>query len=254
MGQEQFKIKDSNWRLFAPARLQMLATPPPRIRKDVFGRVELCIGRLGAGKTTWASLRAARLARGTGHDRVILENGSSEWTPNGQHRQLITTGENWPEPWRSVASWEGMFSIENAVVVLDEVHLLAPSSRGLLDPETEKRFIRWLSLCRKNHVCTIGTTQAWTRVATHYRQLVGNVWLCDPVKPGVLHRATAHYPPDEGGREAWSAQWFDPASANISTNSAVWVPGTETNERAHGRRRETPPAPSAATLPPAPQL
>jgi len=220
----QFHKKEGAWRLWAPARIQAFYSPPPKIRADLFGRIELAIGRLGAGKTTWAAMRARQLCFGTGADSSLDELGRLVWTPNGGDRRLVTTGENWPAPWESVDSWEKLFQVEDAVVVMDEVHLLAPSSRGLLDPATEKKFVRWLSLCRKKHVCTVGTTQAWTRVATHYRQLVGTVWLCDPVKPGRLHRATAHDVPDEGGQEAWSPQWFDPADADIPTNAAVWIP------------------------------
>jgi hypothetical protein len=248
---KQFHIKDTNWRLFAPSRLQALATPPGMIRRDVFGRVELCIGRLGAGKTTWGSLRAKRLAKKTGAVATVDELGRIDWEADGSNRRLVTTGEAWPDPWESVASWEELFEVTNAVVLLDEVHLLAPSTRGLLDASTEKLFVRWLSLCRKRHVCTIGTTQAWTRVATHYRQLVGQVWICTPVNPGKLHRATAHDIPEEGGAEAWAPQWFNPASAEIPTNSAVWVPGADEELAAAPKRsanRGT--APKSLTVPP----
>lgn len=256
-----FKVKDTPFRLWAPPSLQAAATPPLQIRSDIWGRCELVIGRLGAGKTTWASLRAKRLAQRSGKFAPGMfdaygrpEAYPEDTLPSERHdRALATTGTGWPEPWISVGSWADLFALRDTVVVLDEVHLLAPSTRGLLGPDEERRLISWLSKCRKRGVCVIGTTQAWTRVATHYRQLVGTVWLCEPVRPGRLHQATAHYPPDEGGHEAWSPQWFRPALAEIPTNASVWVPYDVEDgddwEGGGGRRAEPPPAPPAPVPP-----
>jgi hypothetical protein len=261
-----FRVTDNPFRLWAPPWLQAAATPPLQVRSDIWGRVELVIGRLGAGKTTWASLRAKHLAKGSGcfvpgkpaevdHPGYPYGWAYPEGTgPEDRHdRALATTGQGWPEPWVTVSSWSDLFSLRDCVVVVDEIHLLAPSTKGLLTPDVERRFISWLSKCRKRGVCVLGTTQAWTRVATHYRQLVGTVWLCEPVKPGRLHRATAHYPPDEGGTEAWSPQWFRPARAQIPTNASVWVPydlGEDDDVSAgHGAAAQPPPVPALPSWP-----
>jgi hypothetical protein len=94
----------------------------------------------------------------------------------------------------------------------------------LLPKEVERRLVAFLSTCRKRKVDVLSSTQAWTRVAMHYRQLVGTVWLCKPVKAGKLHVATAHDVPEEGGEECFMRQWYNPASAAIPTNAGVWVP------------------------------
>lgn len=189
------------WARYAPARLQAALSMPTPIASGMVGRVELCIGRLGAGKTTWAALRARRIAEG---------------------RTLATTGQGWPEPWVCVASFDELHALERAVLVLDEVHLLLPSTRGLLGRDEERGLLRFLSLVRKREVCVIGTTQAWTRVATHYRNLVTTVWVCEPITRGVLHRATPFEHPDDGGLQVFGPQYFGPAAARIPTNAAVW--------------------------------
>lgn len=177
---------------------------PTPVNTALRGRVELSIGTLGAGKTTWSALRAVRLARATG-------------------RALATTGKDWPEPWNSVASFDDLEALSDSVLVFDEVHLLMPSSRGLLGKETERELVRFLSLCRKRGNCVIGTTQAWSRVATHYRQLVTTVWVCKPVVVGRLHSATPCDTPDAGGQQLLPRQWFAPAAARIPTRAEVWT-------------------------------
>lgn len=187
-----------------PARLLAAYSMPTPMAAGMFGRIELVIGRLGAGKTTWGSLRAQRLARGSG-------------------RSLATTGVGWPEPWQCVSSFDEMETLRGVVFVWDEVHLMLPSSRGLLGKDAEKFMIRWLSLCRKREICVIGTTQAWTRCATHYRQIVTTVWDAKPIHRGKLHKAVAFDHPDDGGRQTSPAQYFGPAAARIPTNASVWT-------------------------------
>lgn len=204
MGRE-FRLLDSSFGKFFPKGWQAACTWPSKVDEGLFGRMELCIGRLGTGKTTWGSLRARRLANATG-------------------RALYTTGQGWPEPWRPIASLADLSRIRDAVVVLDEIHLLMPSSKGLLGPEVERALIVWLSLCRKRRVDVVGTTQAWTRVATHYRQLVTTVWVCRAEQRGRLHRAFPCDRPDEGGEQFLPTQWFNPRHALIPTNASVWLP------------------------------
>lgn len=193
---------------FVPPRIRAKWSFPAPINREVRGRIELVIGRLGAGKTTWAALRARHLATFTG-------------------RQLATTGIGWPRPWLSVSSFDELFALRDAVLVLDEVHLMLPSSRGMLEKDTERELLRFLSLARKRGLDVIGTTQAWTRVATHYRQLVTTAWVCRPHRRGVLHCATGFDPPEDGGIQCQPRQYFNPSAARIPTNAVVWVPGVE---------------------------
>lgn len=212
---KEFKPDMGAWARFAPPRLQAAMSMPTPMADDMRGRIELVIGRLGAGKTTWSALRARRLATSTG-------------------RELVTNGVEWPAPWRCVDSFEEMEGLRDCVFVWDELHLMLPSSRGLLTKDHERFLIRWLSLCRKRGICVVGTTQAWTRCATHYRQLVTTVWVADAVYRGQLHVARGFDPPEDGGRQAAAAQWFGPAAARIPTNASVWT-GMATDDDGGGR-------------------
>lgn len=201
------------WQRFAPPTVQAALSMPTPIAKPTVnedgtvepfvGRVELVIGKLGAGKTTWAALRCTRLARAT-------------------DRELVTNGVGWPAPWRCISSFDEMEALRNCVFAWDELHLMMPSSKGLLSGEVERFLIRWLSLCRKRGICVVGTTQAWTRCATHYRQLITTVWVADFIRRGALHMATPFEHPDDGGTQAFARQWFGPAAANIPTRAIVW--------------------------------
>lgn len=191
------------WTKWAPSGLQAAFSMPNPVATATRGRIELVIGRLGAGKTTWGALRATRLARAT-------------------DRQVATNGVGWEEPWHCVSSFDEMEELRDVVFVWDELHLMLPSSKGLLGRDHERFLIRWLSLCRKRGICVVGTTQAWTRCATHYRQLVTTVWVASPVKAGKLHCARAFDPPEDGGRQSMGNQWFGPAAARIPTHATVW--------------------------------
>jgi len=196
-----FKLDQGNG--FGPTFIRSALSMPTPINSRVRGRIELSIGRLGAGKTTWSALRAKRLARLT-------------------DRPLVTNGVGWPEPWTSISSVEELQALRSCVVLFDEFHLIAPSSKGLLPSGMERELLTWLSLLRKRDIDVIGTTQAWTRVATHVRQLVTTVWICDAVRPGKRHRARAFDPPSDGGRLQLPPQWYGPAAAKIPTNAEVW--------------------------------
>lgn len=213
MAHRDFTPHGGLWQRFAAPGLQAALSLPtpiaaPTLNEDgtlqpFVGRIELVIGKLGAGKTTWAALRCTRLARATG-------------------RELVTNGVGWPAPWRSIASFDEMEALRDCVFAWDELHLMLPSSKGLLSAEHERFLIRFLSLCRKRGICVVGTTQAWTRCATHYRQLITTVWQADFVKRGKLHMATPFDHPEDGGGQVFARQWFGPAAANIPTNAIVW--------------------------------
>jgi hypothetical protein len=200
----QFHPELGAWGTYGPSKWQAGLCFPTPVATDMRGRIELVIGRLGAGKTTWAALRAQRLARVT--DRL-----------------LCTNGHDWPAPWNTIDSFEAMEDLRDVVFVWDEIHLMLPSSKGLLGRDEERFLIRWLSLCRKRGIDVIGTTQAWTRCATHYRQLVTTVWIADALTRGKLHRAIGFDPPEDGGRQAASPQFYGPAAAAIPTHASVWT-------------------------------
>lgn len=200
-----FKTERSALSALIPLRVSAMASFPSKVDARLTGRIELAVGTLGAGKTTWAAMRARRIAHASG-------------------RSLATTGIDWPLPWVCISSFEQLFELRDCVLVLEEVHLILSSSRGLLGKDVERSMVKFLSLCRKRGICVVSTTQAWTRVATHYRQLVTMVWLCKARRAGRLHSATGHCVPDEGGTEVLPAQYYRPSDAHIPTNASAWMP------------------------------
>lgn len=191
------------WTTWAPATLQAAFSMPTKVDPRLRGRVELVLGRLGAGKTTFASLRARQLAKASG-------------------RAVATTGQDWPSEWQPVSRWADLEQLRDVVLVLDEIHIVCPSMRGHQTKSNEVEMHHFLSMLRKRGVCVVATTQAWTKPATVVRQLVTTVWKCEAVHPRRLHRAIPHDPPDEGGRQCWAAAWYGPAAASIPTNAEVW--------------------------------
>jgi len=195
------------WERVAPVGLRAWCSLPGPVQPKLEGRVELCIGKVGAGKTTWGAIRAARIARSTG-------------------RTLATTGVGWPEPWTTVASWEQLMDLRDAVLLADEIHMLANSQQGLLTGDKLRAVQQFFSLIRKNGVCVVGTSQGWMKPHKQVRELVTTVWLCRPHRIGTLHEARPFpSPTDEPGptKQEWPTQYFRPATARIPTRAVVWT-------------------------------
>lgn len=176
------------------------------MNRSVRGRVELVVGRLGSGKTSWAGIRVRELALQT-------------------KRPIACTGIDWGDDWTSITSMEDLDALRDHVLLWDEVHLWAPSSRGSLgSKEHEMALLRVLSLARKRGLCVVGTTQAYTRVATHVRQLVTSVWTPRAVLPGRLHKVSWDTPPEDGSDAIGIDRWYRPARGRIPTTAEVWLP------------------------------
>lgn len=178
-----------------------------QLNKKVRGRIELVIGRLGAGKTTFGAERANEIARKT-------------------DRPLATTGKDWGEKWFCVNSFEVLENLRDHVLLWDEIHLWAPSMRGAVSGDYERQLLKILSLGRKRGLCVVGTTQARTRVATHVRQLVTQEWHPKALIPGVVHRAKSYESHEDGGKSLGSARWYSPkySEVPIPTGAEVWLP------------------------------
>jgi hypothetical protein len=177
------------------------------MNKDVRGRVELVIGRLGYGKTTFAAERCLELAEKTG-------------------RKIATNGVEWGPKWTEVSSFDALEDLRDAVLLFDEIHLWSPSVRGMMDPTYEKTMLRVFSLLRKRGICVVGTTQARTRVSTHVRQLVTSEWYPRPMIPGLVHRAVQKEAYDDGGGKLGLARWYSPKYSliPIPTRAEVFLP------------------------------
>lgn len=173
--------------------------------KQLRGRVELVVGRLGAGKTTWAAKRARELARGSG-------------------RTLATTGMGWGSEWVDVPDLDTLVQLRDAVLLMDEIHLWSPSVRGVVNKEYEMALLRTFSMLRKRGICVVGTTQAYTRVSTHVRQLVTSVWWPGMIIPGTLHRVQHTTPPEDGKDLIGGRRWFWPKESKIPTTAEVFLP------------------------------
>jgi len=199
----RFRDTAGFWPTYAPHKLQALYSLPTPVDTSMEGRVELCIGKLGFGKTTWAALRAQRLARATG-------------------RGLATNGVDWPSIFRPVHSWEAMEDLQDCIFVQDEIHLMMPQAAGMVSAKDAKRYMDTSSLWRHRGVDVIGTAQSWTRPSTQFRHLVTTVWVLRVSKRGVLHYATPYDNPDDGGMQVFSRQWFGPEAAMIPSKAPVW--------------------------------
>lgn len=178
---------------------------PDRLDRTTEGRVEVIIGPLGSGKTTWAAIRARRLG----------------WF---FHRELVTTGIGWPEPWRCVASWEELEALHDAVLVVDEAHSVFPGTQKVQSSEVMQRGIDLVAYFRKNSIEVICPTQSWTKVATHLRDIVTTVWVTKKLA-AFSHMAFPYDSEDDGGASQGHPIAFDPRNARIPTKAAAWRPG-----------------------------
>lgn len=252
-----FVEKGGLFRRLAPVALQRAMTPP-LIDQDrrVFGYCELCIGKLGMGKTTWAVHRGLALAQRTGVDDRGMEYLRAGHSPppecyDGSDRFLVSSGE-WSrqimpdgttvgsDRFEVITGWGDLWRIWNAVVILDELHLIIPSQTGLIRPEDARQFVHWISLARKRNVDVVATSQAWTRVATTYRQLVTTVWKVNAVKKGKLHRAVPFENPMDGSDELWAPQFYDPRKVAIPTAAGAWAPAASGDRSGFAARSEQP--------------
>lgn len=202
-GRHPWKTTPGPVERFVPAAMRAALTMPPRLAPGrVGGRVEVCIGGLGDGKTTWAVHRARHLARATG-------------------RQLATSGVDWPDEWVRIDSWKKLFELADTVVVLDELHTLMPRTSGWLTKTEAAGLAEWLTLVRKWRVDVIGTTVAWRRIDTLAQAVCTTAWDCSPVIAGRLHQARPFDP--DTGKQAWGSQFFRPAWAAIPSHAVAWT-------------------------------
>jgi len=177
------------------------------------GRLEICVGRPGSGKTTFGVLRARQLAVETG-------------------RELLTNSLSPIDGFQFFGDWREFDRARDCVMLLDEVHLLAPSVvlPGAVTKADVLLFANFLTDVRKRGVCVVGTTQSWGRITTLLRDTATMVWPCEPLQRGRLHRAFPLDPPADGGQLVASPHLYNPAWAGIDTLAASWRPSVTTDE------------------------
>lgn len=182
--------------------------------KTLRGRVELVVGRLGAGKTSWAGVRVRELGRASG-------------------RPIATTGIGWGDEWTEVSSLEALDALRDHVLLWDEIHLWCPSVRGMANKVHQAQLLKVLSLARKRDLCIVGTTQAYTRVGTEVRHLCSSTWWPQALVPGYLHRVQWTTPPEDGRELIGARRWYLPRDGHIPTNAEVFLPPSMWGDLAH---------------------
>jgi hypothetical protein len=140
------------------------------------GKVVGVVGRMGSGKSYFAVRMAyRRLGRG--------ENVCSNFTVNterlrGRRRWWLpfTRVKTTFGTWTPFYGWEQIAELENCVVIVDEAHLYAPSSKSLQFPMVA----RWkLSMARKFGLDVYWISQHEDRVNRSIRDLTNLIYVCN---------------------------------------------------------------------------
>lgn len=153
-----------------------LGGPPPFSR----GRVSLVVGRMGSGKSLWIMTRVYRHLK---HGGTVASNFHVE---NPHERGEVIQFHGWDELARLPAG---------VLVVLDEVHLYAPSRQGYRLPEVAAWY---MSMARKLGHEVMLATQHERRVTSSLLLQVHEIVRMQSW-PGRWHRARV-YDPDSMGK------------------------------------------------------
>jgi hypothetical protein len=140
------------------------------------GLVVGVVGRPGSGKTYFASKLALERVRAGAH---VITNFS------------MALPEGCPGRWSQWTSWEDVAMLQDAVVVLDEAHLLAPSVTGFTLPEVARW---WLSQVRRFGCDLYWVSQNEMRVSKSLRDLTNYIAVCNSFRGGKSFRVTTYEP------------------------------------------------------------
>ncbi len=125
------------------------------------GRVVGIVGVMGSGKT-YAAVRVAAQRMRDGVD--VCSNFTLD------PAELGGTGR-----WAPFTSWEDLEHIRDAVVIIDEAHLLAPSSHAMKFPMQAREA---LAFARKRGLDLYWISQNADRVNRTLRDLTTEMWQC----------------------------------------------------------------------------
>lgn len=166
------------------------------------GRVVGIVGRMGSGKSFFAVRMAySRMMRGT----TVYSNFTMNLEPKNGHppcpercakQKRCKCVRHCPcqlaGRWHRFEGWEQFATITNAVVIIDEVDLYAPSH----DPRCIPDYVRWkLKMCRKHKIDLYWIAQHESRVARLLRDVLTNeIRVCQSWLGGKYFSAKTYDP------------------------------------------------------------
>lgn len=166
-------------------------------RRRTTGKVVGIVGRMGSGK----SYRAVMMAEQRLKDGVdVVSNFKLELDP-----------DEYPGVWRPFQGWDQFADLKDAVVIIDEAQLVAPSSSHAHFPMVAKM---GMSHARKNGLDVYWISQHEDRVNRTLRDLTTSMILCESYFNGTFFRAVEWAPEDFRKRKKHvSKQWYRRRSA-----------------------------------------
>jgi hypothetical protein len=164
------------------------------------GKVVGVVGRMGSGKTLFAVRMAyRRMSRGANvrtnftmnlvnlhpdrpcpakcetKGRCVCERPRRIWNQAGTKRYRSHCLCQLQERWGQWHGWDELVGLRNAVVIVDEAHIMAPS----LNPHAIPEAAKWaLSMARKHRVDLYWISQHESRVTAALRDLTNVLYHC----------------------------------------------------------------------------
>jgi RecA/RadA recombinase len=150
-------------------------------KKHKGGQVIGVVGRMGSGKSYFAVKMA--------YNRLLA--GVTVVTNFTMHFDHLPNGEALAKNWRQFSGWDQFAELENAVVIIDEAHLYAPSSKHIDFPMIA-RFK--MSQARKFKLDVYWISQHEDRVNRTLRDLTSMIFVCESFFGGTTFKALGYEP------------------------------------------------------------
>jgi len=198
--------------------LRVLVVLTGKRKSQPAGRVVGIVGKMGSGK----SYLAVRLAR----DR--LRAGVDVYS-----NFLIQPPAGWKGNAHAFRGWDEFASIRDAVVIIDEAHLLAPSYAHARFPQTARTA---LAFARKYGLDVYWVSQNEDRVNRTLRDLTNDIAVCE--KRGRRFRVTWYSAEDvrkKGEHMFRETHRFDPEIANLYDTAEIIQLDEHLEKRGRGR-------------------
>lgn len=195
------------WWAYVGVALVLIAANRAMSGDSQRGRVVGIVGRMGSGKSYFAVRMAySRMKRGATiytNFSMNLDPTHSEPCPaNCVRRKRCKCARGCPcqmaARWHRFEGWDQFLHISNAVVIIDEADLYAPSH----DPRCISDAVRWkLKMCRKHKIDLYWIAQGHMKVSSLLRNVLTNeIRVCTSWFGGKYFTAKT-YQPEHVGRD-----------------------------------------------------
>ena len=178
-----------------------------RLSRSTAGRVVGVVGQMGTGKS-YAAVKMAAERLSLGVD--VYSNFS------------MNVPDEWEGTWRPFSSWLQFASIRDAVVIIDEAHLYAPSYAHARFPQPARTA---LAFARKNGLDVYWISQHEDRVNRTLRDLTNEISVC--TKRGnrfVLTTWPSEVVRRRGEHVMRQSYRFDPAIGDLYDTGEIIAP------------------------------